>query len=81
VRPLHREPSRLLLLLAAQQFVYRQLMYLVVAQLVVTALAGARLPWQKLHRRGIAGQSDQRRANLPERVRAARPRRIRRRGC
>ncbi len=38
--------------LPLQQIVYRQLMYLVVIQSVVTALAGARLPWQKLERRG-----------------------------
>ncbi|HVV08617.1 bifunctional polysaccharide deacetylase/glycosyltransferase family 2 protein [Amycolatopsis sp.] len=50
---LDRESLRPLLALPAQQFVYRQLMYLVVLQSVVTALAGVRLPWQKLHRRGI----------------------------
>lgn len=43
-----------LLLLPLQQIVYRQLMYLVVIQSVVTALAGARLPWHKLQRRGEA---------------------------
>jgi cellulose synthase/poly-beta-1,6-N-acetylglucosamine synthase-like glycosyltransferase/peptidoglycan/xylan/chitin deacetylase (PgdA/CDA1 family) len=43
-----------LLLLPLQQIVYRQLMYLVVVQSVVTALAGARLPWHKLQRRGEA---------------------------
>jgi hypothetical protein len=36
-----------------QQFVYRQLMYLVVVESVVTALTGARLRWHKLHRTGI----------------------------
>ena len=41
-----------LLSLPLQQIVYRQLMYLVVIQSVVTAVAGARLPWQKLERRG-----------------------------
>ncbi|NKQ58469.1 glycosyltransferase [Amycolatopsis sp. K13G38] len=50
---LDREPLRPLLYLAAQQVVYRQLMYLVVVQSVVTAVAGARLPWHKLQRRGI----------------------------
>lgn len=50
---LDREPLKPLLVLALQQFVYRQLMYLVVVQSVVTALAGARLPWHKLQRRGI----------------------------
>ncbi len=38
--------------LPLQQFVYRQLMYLVVVQSVVTALTGARLPWHKLERSG-----------------------------
>ncbi|WP_243769812.1 bifunctional polysaccharide deacetylase/glycosyltransferase family 2 protein [Amycolatopsis acidicola] len=50
---LDREPVLPLLALPLQQFVYRQLMYLVVLQSVVTAVAGVRLPWQKLHRRGI----------------------------
>lgn len=49
---LDREPLRPLLFLPLQQFVYRQLMYLVVVQSVMTALAGARLPWQKLDRLG-----------------------------
>jgi cellulose synthase/poly-beta-1,6-N-acetylglucosamine synthase-like glycosyltransferase/peptidoglycan/xylan/chitin deacetylase (PgdA/CDA1 family) len=38
--------------LPLQQFVYRQIGYLVVIQSVVSALAGIRLPWQKLHRTG-----------------------------
>ena len=36
-----------------QQFVYRQLMYLVVVQSVVTALVGSRLRWQRMDRRGM----------------------------
>lgn len=45
--------------LPAQQFVYRQLMYAVMIQSVVTALTGARLRWHKLHRTGLTapGQS------------------------
>ncbi|MFI6318382.1 hypothetical protein ACIBG8_12720 [Nonomuraea sp. NPDC050556] len=35
-----------------QQFVYRQLMYLVVIQSVATALLGVRLPWQTIRREG-----------------------------
>ena len=35
-----------------QQFVYRQLMYLVVIQSVMTAAAGTRLRWHKLVRNG-----------------------------
>jgi cellulose synthase/poly-beta-1,6-N-acetylglucosamine synthase-like glycosyltransferase/peptidoglycan/xylan/chitin deacetylase (PgdA/CDA1 family) len=38
--------------LALQQFVYRQLMYLVVIQSVWTALAGTRLRWQRVERYG-----------------------------
>ncbi|WBQ06026.1 bifunctional polysaccharide deacetylase/glycosyltransferase family 2 protein [Kribbella sp. CA-293567] len=38
--------------LPLQQFVYRQLMYLVVIQSVVTALAGSRLRWQRMERYG-----------------------------
>ena len=35
-----------------QQLVYRQLMYLVVIQSVVSAARGARLRWQQLKRTG-----------------------------
>ena len=38
--------------LPLQQFVYRQLMYLVVIQSVFTALAGSRLRWQRMDRYG-----------------------------
>lgn len=50
---LDREPIRGLWVVPLQQFVYRQLMYLVVVESVVTALTGARLRWHKLHRTGI----------------------------
>jgi cellulose synthase/poly-beta-1,6-N-acetylglucosamine synthase-like glycosyltransferase/peptidoglycan/xylan/chitin deacetylase (PgdA/CDA1 family) len=43
-----------LLALPLQQFVYRQLMYLIVVQSVATMLSGARLPWHKLDRHGTA---------------------------
>ena len=33
-----------------QQFVYRQLMYLVVIESVLSALAGTRLAWQRVER-------------------------------
>jgi cellulose synthase/poly-beta-1,6-N-acetylglucosamine synthase-like glycosyltransferase len=49
---LDREPLRGLAWLPAQQFVYRQLMYLVVIESVMTALAGTRLRWHKLERTG-----------------------------
>ena len=35
-----------------QQFVYRQLMYLVVIESVVSALLGIRLRWQRVERTG-----------------------------
>ncbi len=54
---LDRESLRPLWAVALQPVVYRQLMYLVVIQSVVTAVAGARLPWQKLKRTGTAAQS------------------------
>ena len=38
--------------LPLQQFVYRQLMYLVLIQSAITALAGGRLRWHKLRRLG-----------------------------
>ncbi|WP_435242714.1 bifunctional polysaccharide deacetylase/glycosyltransferase family 2 protein [Streptomyces cucumeris] len=39
-----------------QSLVYRQLLYLVVFQSVVTALFGVRLQWRRMHRSGLAGQ-------------------------
>ena len=49
---LDREPLRPLVWLPLQQIVYRQLMYAVVIQSVVTAVTGVRLHWQKLRRVG-----------------------------
>ncbi|MFI5845995.1 bifunctional polysaccharide deacetylase/glycosyltransferase family 2 protein [Catenuloplanes sp. NPDC051500] len=46
------ESPRPLWRLPLQQFVYRQLMYLVLIQAVVAALGGIRLGWQKLRRTG-----------------------------
>jgi cellulose synthase/poly-beta-1,6-N-acetylglucosamine synthase-like glycosyltransferase/peptidoglycan/xylan/chitin deacetylase (PgdA/CDA1 family) len=43
-----------LVTLPLQQLVYRQLMYLVVVQSIVTAVSGAVLRWHKLERRGTA---------------------------
>ena len=51
---LDRERLRPLWALPLQQFVYRQLMYVVLLQSAVTALAGGRLRWQKLRRIGPA---------------------------
>lgn len=47
------ERARVLWSVPLQQFVYRQLMYLVVIQSVVTALVGSRLRWQRMDRRGM----------------------------
>lgn len=46
------EPVRALWAMPLQQFVYRQLMYLVVIESVVTALMGKRLAWQNVERSG-----------------------------
>lgn len=51
---LDREKLGVLWVLPLQQFVYRQLMYLVMIQSVTTALTGGRLGWQKLRRTGLA---------------------------
>ena len=52
---LDRESLRPLWALPFQQFLYRQLMYLVVIQSVITAFAGNRLRWHKLKRVGLEG--------------------------
>jgi cellulose synthase/poly-beta-1,6-N-acetylglucosamine synthase-like glycosyltransferase/peptidoglycan/xylan/chitin deacetylase (PgdA/CDA1 family) len=49
---LDRESLRPLWALPLQQFVYRQLMYLVVIESVVSALNGTRLKWQNIERSG-----------------------------
>jgi cellulose synthase/poly-beta-1,6-N-acetylglucosamine synthase-like glycosyltransferase/peptidoglycan/xylan/chitin deacetylase (PgdA/CDA1 family) len=49
---LDREPLSPLWTLPLQQFVYRQIMYVVLLQSVLTALTGRRVRWQKLHRSG-----------------------------
>ncbi|WP_232324005.1 bifunctional polysaccharide deacetylase/glycosyltransferase family 2 protein [Catenuloplanes japonicus] len=49
---LDHESPRPLWRLPLQQFVYRQLMYLVLIQAMVAALGGIRLGWQKLRRTG-----------------------------
>jgi peptidoglycan/xylan/chitin deacetylase (PgdA/CDA1 family)/glycosyltransferase involved in cell wall biosynthesis len=53
---LDRESLRSLWTLPLQQFGYRQLMYLVVVQSIVTALSGIRLPWQRIVRTGQANE-------------------------
>jgi hypothetical protein len=54
---LDRESLRPLWTLPLQQLVYRQLMYLVVIQSLVTAASGVRLGWHKLERTGGAAES------------------------
>jgi hypothetical protein len=54
---LDHESLRPLWTLPLQQFIYRQLMYLVVIQSTVTALSGFRLPWQRISRTGEANQA------------------------
>jgi cellulose synthase/poly-beta-1,6-N-acetylglucosamine synthase-like glycosyltransferase/peptidoglycan/xylan/chitin deacetylase (PgdA/CDA1 family) len=49
---LDREPLRPLWAMPLQQFVYRQLMYLVVIQSVISAMRGTRLRWQHVERTG-----------------------------
>ncbi|HWM39704.1 MAG TPA: bifunctional polysaccharide deacetylase/glycosyltransferase family 2 protein [Streptomyces sp.] len=50
------EQLRELWALPLQLFVYRQLLYLVIIQSVVTALLGNRLKWQRMRRSGTADQ-------------------------
>ncbi len=52
-----RERLRTLWALPLQQVVYRQLMYLVTIQSVITALLGTRHRWQAISRTGIFGSS------------------------
>jgi hypothetical protein len=51
---LDRERLRALWAMPLQLFVYRQLMYLVVIQSVVSALYGTRLKWHRMQRSGSA---------------------------
>jgi cellulose synthase/poly-beta-1,6-N-acetylglucosamine synthase-like glycosyltransferase len=51
---LDRESLRPLWSLPLQQFVYRQLIYVILVRSVVTAMTGAAMRWQKLHRTGAA---------------------------
>jgi cellulose synthase/poly-beta-1,6-N-acetylglucosamine synthase-like glycosyltransferase/peptidoglycan/xylan/chitin deacetylase (PgdA/CDA1 family) len=46
------EPKGALWVLPVQQFVYRQLMYVVLVQSAVSAVSGVRVRWQKLKRTG-----------------------------
>jgi hypothetical protein len=52
-----RERRRTLWALPLQQLVYRQLMYLVTIQAVMTALLGTRQRWQVISRTGVFGSA------------------------
>ncbi len=63
---LDHERLRSLWLLPLQQVVYRQLMYLVTIQSVITALIGTRQRWQAIGRAGVfADQQADERASGP----------------
>ena len=51
---LDRESLRPLWSLPLQQFVYRQLIYVILVRSLITAMTGVALRWQKLHRTGAA---------------------------
>jgi peptidoglycan/xylan/chitin deacetylase (PgdA/CDA1 family)/glycosyltransferase involved in cell wall biosynthesis len=51
---LDREPAKSIWTLPLHQFVYRQLVYLIMVKSIVTAFTGVRLRWQKLQRIGAA---------------------------
>ncbi len=55
-----RERLRGLWVLPFQQVVYRQLMYLVTIQSVMTALLGTRQRWQVIRRTGVFAEPDPR---------------------
>jgi cellulose synthase/poly-beta-1,6-N-acetylglucosamine synthase-like glycosyltransferase/peptidoglycan/xylan/chitin deacetylase (PgdA/CDA1 family) len=69
---LDRERLRSLWLLPLQQVVYRQLMYLVTIQSVITALLGTRQRWQVITRVGVFAGRSAREAN-PVALPRARP--------
>ena len=51
---LDKESMRPLWSLPLQQFVYRQLVYVILLRSMMSAIAGVALRWQKLHRTGAA---------------------------
>ena len=69
---LEGEPLRDLLLLPLQQLVYRQLMYAVLIQSALSALAGTRLRWQKAPRAGRFSAAPQGATTPPGRLGAGR---------
>ncbi|MEO6085305.1 MAG: bifunctional polysaccharide deacetylase/glycosyltransferase family 2 protein [Umezawaea sp.] len=71
------ESLRPLWTMPLQQLVYRQLMYLVVIQSLVTALHGTRMRWQSVHRTGQAGEALKKGADVTVRGDVSLSRRIR----
>ena len=62
-----RERLRTLWALPLQQVVYRQLLYLVTIQSVITALLGTRQRWQAIRRTGVfGGQNDEAAVGQPQ---------------
>jgi peptidoglycan/xylan/chitin deacetylase (PgdA/CDA1 family)/glycosyltransferase involved in cell wall biosynthesis len=61
-----RERLRTLWALPLQQVVYRQLMYLVTIQSVITALLGTRQRWQAMNRTGVFAEPDQTAVGPPQ---------------
>jgi len=61
-----RERLRTLWALPLQQMVYRQLMYLVTIQSVITALLGTRQRWQAMNRTGVFAEPDQTAVGPPQ---------------
>jgi peptidoglycan-N-acetylglucosamine deacetylase len=58
--------------LPVQQLVYRQLMYVVLIQSMISAITGARVRWQRMHRVGVLGQLLPAVASAPAAARPAR---------
>ncbi|MFC4948606.1 glycosyltransferase [Pseudonocardia sp. GCM10023141] len=53
---LEGETKGALWVLPVQQVIYRQLMYLVLVQSIISAVTGARVRWQQMHRIGVLGE-------------------------
>jgi hypothetical protein len=63
---LDKESMRPLWSLPLQQFVYRQLVYVILLRSMMSAIAGVALRWQKLHRTGAAAAHLSRSVTQPD---------------
>jgi hypothetical protein len=63
---LDKESMRPLWSLPLQQFVYRQLVYVILLRSMLSAFAGVALQWQKLHRTGAAAAHHARSVTEPD---------------